>query len=96
MIDIQTESLISLKDACRMIPGRSGKAINRATIWRWASRGRRGVTLETVLLGDRFTSVEAVGRFVARLNGTPESRDRRVCQDRGVELLEQTLIAEGF
>jgi hypothetical protein len=95
MIDIQTEHLISLKDACNLIPGRAGKSISRATIWRWALAGRRGVRLETVLLGDRLTSVEAIARFVAALNGL--THDTKPT-DRGhhAAMVEKQLVAEGF
>ncbi len=95
MIDTQTEHLVSLRAACRMIPGRSDGAVSRATIWRWALTGRRGVRLETVLLGDRFTSVEAIARFVAKLNDMPLAAKPA---DRGdkADSVEKALRAEGF
>jgi hypothetical protein len=35
-IDILTETTISLKEACRLLPnGRGGRPTNFATIWRW-------------------------------------------------------------
>jgi hypothetical protein len=40
-------------------------------LWRWAARGIRGVRLEVVRVGGTtWTSVEALGRFFAALNGT--------------------------
>jgi hypothetical protein len=83
MIDVQTESLVSLPDACKLIPGTP----HLATVHRWRLRGvRGGVKLETCLCGGRrFTSVEAVQRFVDRLSGergdavhvrTPRQRER--------------------
>ncbi len=61
MIDTQTESLISINEAPAHIPTRP----HIATCWRWIQRGVRGVKLETVLIGGkRFTSVEAITRFI--------------------------------
>jgi hypothetical protein len=72
MIDPQTESLLSLTDAAKSLPGRP----NITTVWRWRNRGVRGVKLETVLSGGRrFTSLEAIRRFQDRVtaaaDGTP-------------------------
>jgi Protein of unknown function (DUF1580) len=40
-----------------------------ASIYRWAFKGVRGVQLETILIGGRrYTSREAVARFIARLS----------------------------
>jgi Protein of unknown function (DUF1580) len=86
MIDVHEvhgESLISIPDACKIIPGRP----HLATVYRWFTRGvRGGIKLETALVGGRrFTSREAVQRFVDRLSGergdavkvrTPRQRER--------------------
>jgi Protein of unknown function (DUF1580) len=95
MIDIHHEKLVSLKYACTLIPGRSSEAISRATVWRWALTGRRGVRLETVLLGDRFTSVEAIGRFVAKLNDTAPTA-KPAARSREAERTARILIEEGL
>jgi hypothetical protein len=40
---------------------------------RWADTGVDGVVLETVKVGGRrFTSLEAIERFLSRINGHPE------------------------
>lgn len=63
MINPNTEQLVTLARA--KIPG--NPAI--ATRWRWAGKGARGVKLETLIIGgQRYTSVEAVARFIAALN----------------------------
>ena len=57
MIDITTETLLSLLDAAKQLPGRP----HVSTLYRWRIRGVRGVRLETVLVvGRRFTSKEAL------------------------------------
>ena len=98
MIDVHTESLVLPKDAARMVPGRSGRGVSRATFWRWMMQGRRGVTLESCLIGGvRYTSRQAVSRFVARLNGAPEShRDQRAHQHRAAQIVDRQLDAAGF
>ncbi len=76
-----TEKMLSLKDATKYIPTRP----HIATVWRWATRGTRGVKLETILVGSqRFTTKEAIGRFLDRLNGSPVC----VAQERASELAE--------
>jgi hypothetical protein len=68
-IDTSTEALISLAEARSAFPG--GRRLGLATLHRWRLRGVRGVKLETVLVGGlRYTSREAIERFVAAQNAT--------------------------
>ncbi len=68
MIDIDHETMRLLSRAPKDVPGRP----SISTLMRWASKGIRGVVLETVLIGGRrYTSVEAIGRFVRRLSSCP-------------------------
>jgi hypothetical protein len=65
MINIGSEQLRLLTKASADVPG----SPHTSTLIRWALRGLRGVRLETVLIGGRrYTSVEAIERFLARLN----------------------------
>jgi hypothetical protein len=66
-----TEQTIPFAEAARRLPRlRAGRPVSPATLWRWASRGLRGVRLETVRVGGTTcTSVEALRRFFARLGG---------------------------
>jgi hypothetical protein len=67
MIDITTESLRLLNQATADVPGRP----HISTLIRWWRRGVRGVKLETVLVGGRrYTSLEAIQRFVKRQSKT--------------------------
>ncbi len=68
MINTTCENLITVTKAAKLInPSRPPSV---ATLWRWLSRGVRGAKLESVLIGGiRYTSHEAVTRFLARLNG---------------------------
>jgi hypothetical protein len=80
-IDIQTEKLIGLNEAARLIPGRDGGTVHVITVGLWTRRGKRGVILESVLAGPRrCTSVEAVQRFLEAVtrkaaNGTAQPHD---------------------
>jgi len=58
-IDIHSETLLTLNEARAILPGRP----DIGTLHRWRTRGLRGVKLETVLLGKRYTSREALQRF---------------------------------
>ena len=88
MIDVESETILPLGDPTTykhplLRQGRNrGRSFCRGTLDRWRLRGVRAadgsvVLLETVMLGPgtRATSVEALRRFFARLNGTvPGSR----------------------
>jgi len=59
--DILEETLLTLTEACRHFPVRC----SRPALERWLRKGSRGVVLESVLLcGRRYTSKEAIHRFV--------------------------------
>ena len=66
-IDVQSEKLLTLAECREAFPG--GKRLALATIQRWRLRGVRGVILETIRIGGmRYTSREAIARFIARQN----------------------------
>ncbi|MCA9057569.1 MAG: DUF1580 domain-containing protein [Planctomycetaceae bacterium] len=65
-INVETEKLITLGEACREFPPRG---VSNATIARWIQKGVKGIRLETILLGSRrYTSREAILRFIGALN----------------------------
>lgn len=60
-IDIETERCISINEAPKHFPGRP----NVSSIYRWFGKGIRGARLETIVVGgQRFTSIEAIQRFI--------------------------------
>jgi hypothetical protein len=55
------ETLVPLAAACKCFPGNP----SLSAVQRWARKGSRGATLETILLcGRRYTSREAIARFI--------------------------------
>jgi hypothetical protein len=65
MIDIWAEKVIDLSEASEIIPGNPSKQ----SLYVWTTQGVRGTVLETIQIGARrFTSREAIGRFVAALS----------------------------
>ena len=70
MIDSARETLISLADVPANLPDRrGGKRPHVSCIYRWAQRGCKGVTLETLQCGGtKVTSLEALQRFFERLS----------------------------
>ncbi len=70
MIDLTTETTLSLTEATKHLPRRrAGKRPHVATLYRWAQRGLRGVRLETIQVGGTLcTSLEALQRFCDRLS----------------------------
>jgi len=95
MIDIRREKLRLLTKASADIPGNP----HVSTIFRWALRGIRGVKLETAVVGGRkYTSIEAIDRFIARLSGVDAAQTPSVAQQRQrqIEKAEQRLDAENI
>ena len=64
------EHVIRIGDVATLLPPRpDGRRVGTSTIYRWTLRGVRGVVLESARAPfGRITSVEAVERFIARLN----------------------------
>jgi hypothetical protein len=105
MIDLATESLLSLSDAARLIPPvRRGRPVSFQCVLRWVLVGSKTpsgelVKLEALRLGGRWvTSLEALQRFAESLTpqseNTPASpprtpRQRRRAAERAEEKLEQ-------
>ena len=66
------ETLISLAEAARQSPGRP----HISTVWRHATRGFRGIVLETInVAGKKFTSQEALRRFFEATNRSSRSEN---------------------
>ena len=80
MIDIRSEQLLTMKQAPQYTPGTP----HFTTIYRWCYRPHDA--LETVLVGGRrFTSAEAIERFVRRCTGgdtvaPTASRQKQIAQ----------------
>jgi hypothetical protein len=82
MIDITNEEVLSLAQAARWLPKirgarASGKGVHPCTVWRWTNSGMAGPDGQRVLLeslkigGTRCTSIEALQRFIDRIQGEP-------------------------
>lgn len=96
-IDIGTENPLSLTEAAKVAPGRP----HLATVWRWCQRGVRGVKLETIVVGGRrFTTTEALERFIARTtaaaNGEPAPIRTPRQRQRAIAAAEAALAADGI
>ena len=102
MIDINNETLIPLNQVPRRVPPRAnGKRVHISAVYRWTSRGVRGVILEAIKIGGTtYTSAEALQRFGDRLaNGspgpsetdlaTPRTRQREI--ERAARMLQKEL-----
>lgn len=80
MLNSTSETLVSFKEATRLIPTANGRRLNASTVWRWAMKGVHGVKLEHVCFGrGMFTSKEALARFAncvaeARITQSSEHR----------------------
>lgn len=88
------EDRISLSKLARQ------EGLNPTTVWRWASRGVRGVKLETINVGARrYSSRPAFERFVERTTAVANgeaipSRTTRQ-KEAAISRAEAELAAEG-
>lgn len=98
MIDLSNENVITLKDATNYLPKRrKGKRPHAATMFRWAQKGVRGVTLETIRVGGTLcTSTEALQRFCERCTDPStkptDSKARRMAFDKATRELDDAGI----
>ena len=61
--ELLKEDLCTLVDACKAFP----VPCSRPAVERWMRTGSRGIVLETVsICGRRYTSKEAIERFIRR------------------------------
>lgn len=82
MIDLEHEALVTIAEAPRLIPSLNAvpgmearKPLHSRTVYNWSVKGKRGVVLETAMIGGILaTSREALLRFFSRLAAARESR----------------------
>ena len=92
-INPEHEELLTLAEASHVIPTRP----DVRTIWRWLERGCRGVRLDSIRIGGRrYTSREAIERFLGTLNDErqedpPATRRTRRIRRAQAELAEHGL-----
>lgn len=89
-IDLESEELLTLRQAVTAFPGK--KRLSIATMFRWINApGVRGAVLETVCVGrTRYTSREAIERFIKAQNEPAEtsatvSQSQRECQAKAAQ-----------
>lgn len=67
-IQIDSEAVVSLTEATKIIPPRNGRRVAISTLWRWCRKGINGVRLEYIRMGRNIvTSHEAIARFFETL-----------------------------
>lgn len=70
-IDPEIEHLLAPSAARHVVPGRRGRGVALSTIWRWMLIGARGRKLDSIIIGgSRYTSVEAIRRFIVGVEPT--------------------------
>ena len=81
MSGILQENLVPFIAAGSSFPGRC--RVSNSTLHRWRLRGVRGCKLETILVGgQRFTSVEAIERFIAAQNPANDAQPTITAEQR--------------
>jgi hypothetical protein len=102
MIDPRIDEMLSIRQLCRLFPGRGGRGISRATVARWMFRGVGGVRLASTKVGGaRYSSRSAVDEFLAALNGQAhdgKSAPVRLARHRqlAIEAVERELDRAGI
>jgi transposase len=92
-MDVLNESRLRICEAAARV------GVNVSTIWRWILRGVRGQKLESALIGgQRYTSEEAVQRFVENINApagmTPCGRTSKQ-REKEIAAAERELLDAG-
>lgn len=59
MIDAFNDKLLTMTEAAKQCPKVRGKRPSNVTLWRWATKGQRGVKLEHVRVGRNMLTTEA-------------------------------------
>lgn len=92
MIDVQTETILTAKQACAAFP----KHVSLPTLWRWMLKGTRGVVLESIRIGGRrYTSAEACSRFIqASAEDTPSPERKK--QQRSMAMKQARAVLDQF
>lgn len=68
---LHRERVLPLNEVAKILPVRNGRRTHYSTIYRWATKGVRGHVLESFLVGGiRYTTHEALERFVAHADGS--------------------------
>ncbi len=100
MIDPNSETLLSLADAARLLPRRRGdKRPHVSCLYRWTTAGCKGVILESLQVGGtRCTSKEALARFFEALTNANLLRAQQIPtgRQRSAATAEEQLQAEGL
>ena len=95
-MSVTTENWVSIKQFCKLFPGRTGCGISRATAMRWVLHGVGTVQLRSTKIGGvRYVSREAIEEFIAALNhrpavGKPDDKGHEAAR------IARLLDAEGF
>jgi hypothetical protein len=72
MIDVFNEKLLTMVEAAAMCPTVNGKRPHAISLWRWATKGQKGVKLEHVQVGRYLcTSETALNDFFREVAKAP-------------------------
>ena len=76
-INLKDEQIVTFHDLAGGLPRRrGGRPVHTGTVFRWRSRGLKGIKLEAIRIGGTwYTSVQAFARFTARLTAQAEAAD---------------------
>jgi hypothetical protein len=108
MIDSNSETLLSLTQAAKILPRRRGnRPVHVSCMFRWTTSGCKGVILESIQIGGtRCTSKEALARFFECLTEatkagrqsipTPQSARMTATRRKAIEAAEKELAAAGI
>jgi hypothetical protein len=95
-IDPLSDELLTLPQAAALFPRRrAGSKVSTTTLWRWYTRGSRGVRLEVARVGGQvYTTRDAIRDFVAARSvaggaPVPQAPSPNTRSKRAMKALEQ-------
>ena len=91
MIDSTKEALIPLAQVPAVLPRlRRGRKVHRSSVYRWSTKGCRGVQLESLqCAATRCTSRAALQRFFERLSNVRQGTPRQRQNDKAARRLQE-------
>ena len=92
-IDLETERIIPIRQVHKHCPG----SPHLSAIYRWTKRAKD--PLETIKVGGRrYTSIEAIHRFIRRCSGEEQSVTSELSarRKREIEQAQRELAADGI
>lgn len=94
MIEALSDELLTMAEAAKTCPKIGGKRRSTVTLWRWATKGIKGVKLEHVQIGRDIRTTEAALNAFFRDVANAPAEERGVLRNRPTQSAEKRRVRE--